>query len=280
VSDRVPFKPSDEAVALLRSSECSHSNRQIYEIETDGVDSYRPLRLRYRCQDCESHGTLVLEPDEQYIAPTTPTRVLDWIEHAIRRRGTRYGALDVADIREQGILQYEKSLRQQIEQKVRQEITRLDAFALENRLDEMLERSVARTRKQQIRRATQPRRLLANSSLLGLPKTIYALHRRGCPDNVRYVGQTSSPTQRFAAHMGGATQVSRWIAEEAAQGFVVDMTELEEVDAPAADLCERFWIGHYRDLGLADLNIAHTNAPRRIVPEADAQPNPQPVLNV
>ncbi len=84
-----------------------------------------------------------------------------------------------------------------------------------------------------------------------LPVVIYALvdPRDG---TVRYVGQTTNPTSRKAAHRigkGHSSTARPWFDELHALGLEPGLRLVARCEHDDADMAERYWIGFYRSLG-------------------------------
>lgn len=72
---------------------------------------------------------------------------------------------------------------------------------------------------------------------------------------VRYVGQSVEPHARYKAHLHDASDaVGKWIADLRAGERYPSMRLLERGERDRLTERERYWIGHYRDRGMADLN--------------------------
>lgn len=92
---------------------------------------------------------------------------------------------------------------------------------------------------------------------------VYGLHPLYDENQIRYVGITSCPKERFAAHLSSARRQSRlpvhsWIRNLIKKDQLPEMRLLarihDDVDDWGSD--ERRWIALYRRLDLADLNVS------------------------
>lgn len=76
-------------------------------------------------------------------------------------------------------------------------------------------------------------------------------------DQVRYIGKSNNPGQRFAGHVNASPASSRgkWIAEIKAMGLLPVMTILEEATADNWSEKEQYWIKRMKAAGYNLLNI-------------------------
>lgn len=89
---------------------------------------------------------------------------------------------------------------------------------------------------------------------------VYGLISASEPDRVRYVGASRlNAGARYAHHQTDNPRIMRWTIEmeELPQMILLEKChEIELLDR------ERWWIHHYRDRGMADLNVAVRGCPR------------------
>jgi len=82
---------------------------------------------------------------------------------------------------------------------------------------------------------------------------IYALVDPIAPTEVRYIGLSATPFHRYRAHVKSMA----WAKELVAQGRMPVMLLVEWTPHPdIARLREAHWIGHFRAMGMADLNVS------------------------
>src|SRR5574344_2667050 len=72
-----------------------------------------------------------------------------------------------------------------------------------------------------------------------------------CPitNEVRYVGQTKSPKERYVAHIySGVNNIRKWVAELKQQGLKPYMKILDVFDKDDVSEEEKFYISKYKNL--------------------------------
>jgi hypothetical protein len=93
-------------------------------------------------------------------------------------------------------------------------------------------------------------------------EVIYALIDPAEPKLVRYVGRTQDATHRYRAHCtNGSDAVTEWARRVMDVGRMPAMVLLERCERNDVEAREAYWIHHYRDQFMADLN---RSIPRRI----------------
>lgn len=95
---------------------------------------------------------------------------------------------------------------------------------------------------------------------------VYALVDPAMPDRIRYVGQTNAPHSRYRGHCRDLAWARTMVEEEGRRPLMllIEWTPCQDV----ATVRERYWIHHFRSLGMADLNRAgcpSIEAPERVV---------------
>jgi len=86
-----------------------------------------------------------------------------------------------------------------------------------------------------------------------------------CTNEVRYVGQSTDVKKRYLRHVSHdkkGRERKAWVEQLKAAGAKPALRILEECGLDDLNSREEFWIDHYRRLGAALLNQAHTKATR------------------
>lgn len=83
--------------------------------------------------------------------------------------------------------------------------------------------------------------------------TIYALVDPHDPVRVRYVGQTVDPFRRYDQHHcnSASDDVKLYLLRISRRFTMIELEVCPEADGPKQ---ERWWLRHYRSMGMADLN--------------------------
>lgn len=151
----------------------------------------------------------------------------------------------------------EWEIQRQVEERIGRAERRWDA------LQRKMERLISQT-EDKIRAAVRqerrklppkpPRGDVLCDSRHSLP-TIYGLIAFSEPDRVRYVGQSLNAGSRYNGHCsdGAAPRVKEWIKSLPERPLMI---LLENCHATELDDREHYWIQHYRQQGMADLNTS------------------------
>lgn len=109
------------------------------------------------------------------------------------------------------------------------------------------------------------------------PVHIYVL-LEGWSDEVRYVGQTTRPKQRFRDHEratplpGEENSLKRaWVDEAHGRGVAIHMRTIETCTREKADEREAYWVEHYRAAGHRLTNSTEGGAIARWIGKAKAE---------
>lgn len=252
------------------------------------TESVNP-RMYAKCWACGG-WTIVLLPKQEAYAPTPPDDddelVVDAVENALRDPSIarRIVSIFIGDPH-----YLSASIMESIERRIRTEFkSHIDQLLrarhdpgndldwdvqrgveekvgkLERRLNHIMSKMddlVAHSREkiraailQERRRLTPkpPRGDILCDARHALP-TIYGLIAHAEPDRVRYVGQSMNAGSRYGGHCsdGAAPRVKQWIKGLPERPLMI---LLENCHAVELDDREHYWIQHYRQQGMADLN--------------------------